>query len=187
MVNKSLSSVFECRMSSVVCCWNNRYQCVPILPTFLKTFENCRCSGWEPNPSKLQKVSQFQRIQRVILHVVVVQLEQVWDLGKSLPQMRLVPSARVVMEIGMRDLFVMSSRPMCVFAVVPAFDCQPFLLLSASSTLWHLAFGVANLQYRQFFPHTVCVNLIAASYLCMETATVYMFLHQVLPHESMPT
>jgi hypothetical protein len=58
---------------------------------------------------------------------MVIQLEEVWDLCKRLPQMRLVPTTCIIVKIRMCDLLVMFCSPWGVFSIVLPSNLNPFL------------------------------------------------------------
>lgn len=89
---------------------------------------------------------------------MVVDLKHVRNLRKSFSQERLVKVTGVVMEVRVRNVLFVSSRPLYIFLGFTATHGKPLL------------------EQRHLLPESVAVNLVAESKLRMETTTVDVLL-----------
>lgn len=58
---------------------------------------------------------------------MIIDLQEMWNLGPRFFQMRLIKMRRVVMKVRMLDLLLVSSCPWRPLPIFLSFDCQPFL------------------------------------------------------------
>jgi hypothetical protein len=58
---------------------------------------------------------------------MIIQLEEIWDLRIRLPQVWLIPTTCIVVEIRMCDLFIMFCGPWRIFSILLPSDLNPFL------------------------------------------------------------
>ena len=80
--------------------------------------------------------------------------------------MGLIEMARVVMEIGVRDILLMARSPRGILAIILATSRSPLF------EKWNL------------FPHSISVDLPAETQLNVEAVAIDMLLQYVPPHEA---
>ena len=100
------------------------------------------------------------------LHVMIVDRQYVWYLCKGFPQMGLIKMTRVIVEIGMRDVFFVSRCPNSILASFFPGHGQPLL------------------QRWDLLPQPISIYLATKPKLAVEATTFHMFLHDVFPHET---
>jgi hypothetical protein len=97
---------------------------------------------------------------------MIINLQDVRDLRKRFPQVWLIKVAGIVVEVGMRNVFLVAGCPLDILLVLAAAHGKPLL------------------EKRHFFPESITVNLVSQAQLDVEATAFDVLLEDILPHES---
>ena len=100
---------------------------------------------------------------------MIINLQNMRNLRKRFPQIRLIEMARIEMEVSMSDIFLMPRSPRLIL---------PVLLPTRSKPL---------LQQRYFSPYPIPVDLITQAQLRMKPTALDVLGHDIFPHEANTT